>query len=497
MAISLSGFYENIAQGWKRSVSNGQREADIETGLVRGKLRAVPWEGADFTLTGLYSWRQDNSTYKPVSWRGNHDLAGLPGIQVPVKPWTYSTDYGDTSHNTHLVNVSLRGDIEVGPGTLTTTTAYARSYSALQFDPDNLANGSTYATTDTDYKSFTQELLYATEKLGRFQMTGGLFFFNSNSVMEPYFVESSGFQLWYKDNARSWTAFGEMTYDLTDRLTVSAGLRYSYEKRSSRVAMIFGPKPFSAPPLSPLGQNSWDALTPRISILYEVTPTTNIYATFSQGFKSGIFNTPGLQRAPVDQEEITAYEIGLKMDLGSKLRFNAAGFHYDYKDLQIPSVQLTNNVLSQCILNAASAKIWGAEANLSAELIRDFTLTAGVSYLDAQYQSFPNVSVNAPVSQLPALGNSVCTEPVRPTSGLCNLIINASGNAMIRAPKWSGSITALYSHEFPTGTLNLSATAYLSSEIYYEFANRIRQPGYGKINATGSWEFNNGLRFAL
>ena len=68
---------------------------------------------------------------------------------------------------------------------------------------------------------------------------------------------------------------------------------------------------------------------------------------------------------------------------------------------------------------------------------------------------------------------------------------------MIRSPKFSGSLTGAYSHEFDAGTLGLSATFYVSSKVFYEYANRIQQPSYAKLSATADCTFKNGIRIHL
>ncbi len=153
LAFSLSAYHDDVKDGWKRNLVTGQKKgAGIETGLVRGKLRFVPVEGADFTLTALYSWRNDDSSYRASIWHGNTDLAGTPGVIIPSQPWTYAVD-PDVAHDSRAEDVSLRGDIEVGPGTLTTTTAYSHSYADLTFDGDNTANGLGLNTTDTTIRA--------------------------------------------------------------------------------------------------------------------------------------------------------------------------------------------------------------------------------------------------------------------------------------------------------------------------------------------------------
>ncbi len=286
-----------------------------------------------------------------------------------------------------------------------------------------------------------------------------------------------------------------MTYDITSQLALTGGLRYSWEEKQGSVATKFGQPPLISPPLNLVGKEDWDALTPRLTLLYKVTDDTNIYATYSQGFKSGLFNTPFAQTTPIDPEEVDAYEIGMKSDVTPGLRVNAAGFYYDYKDLQVPVLESVGTVLTQRIFNAASAEIWGAEINVDWEVTQDFSMVVGGSYLHAEYSSFPVAQINVPVAELRP-GNS-CAETPAPTSGLCSVLTDVSGNQMIRTPEWSGSVTGNYHHDFAAGTLTLSGTVFYSSEVFYEFGNRVRQPAYEKLNASAGWRFDSGVQVRL
>lgn len=492
-AISLSGYYEDVADGWKTNLVTGKKKgAGLETALVRAKLRFTPWQGADFTLTGLYAVRNDETGYRTTIYQGNHDLAGTPGVIIPTRPWHYAIDHDARQENRSL-DISLRGEIEAGPGTLTTTTAFSRSRTKLRFDTSNVAEGGGFATTNGEYESWSQELVYATEQLGPVRAVAGLFFFDSQFHQQPYFVPATGFQLWFRDAGKSYAAFGEVTYDVTERFALTGGLRYSYEKRNGATAFAVGQPPFTRPALNLIGRESWDDFTPRISALFKASETTNLYATFSRGFKSGIFNVPSAQAKPVDPEKIEAFELGIKSEPAPGLRVNAAAFRYDYRNLQVPSIEQVGSVLSQRILNAASADIKGAELNIDWKATPELGLLLGASWIDAEYDSFPSASVNVPVSALPVPpGNSACTEAVKPTSGLCNVIVDASGNRMIRTPKWSGSLTANYEREFDGGALILSGTVYYSSRVYMEYSNRVSQPAYAKLNASAGWRFPNG-----
>ena len=102
---------------------------------------------------------------------------------------------------------------------------------------------------------------------------------------------------------------GEGNYDITDRLTFVAGLRYSYEDRRYQGSTE------DVQPLPLIAKAHFDAFTPRFSLKYRVADETNVYFTYSKGFKSGFINI-GSPFNVVDPEKINAYEVGYKTARG-------------------------------------------------------------------------------------------------------------------------------------------------------------------------------------
>src|SRR5439155_6128374 len=92
-------------------------------------------------------------------------------------------------------------------------------------------------------------------------------------------------------------------------------------------------------------QDSWSKFTPRATVRYEIAPRTNVYASWSKGYRSGTFN-PNPPNTAVDvwtavrPETITAYEVGFKTARRS-LRFDIAGFYYIYKDLHVSTTSVS------------------------------------------------------------------------------------------------------------------------------------------------------------
>jgi iron complex outermembrane receptor protein len=468
LAASL-GFLAEHTDGYKTNIITGRRHSPINNVDLRGKIRFDPWQGADFVFSAVYTSLIDHDSIKDVNWNGNNvsRLLGVPASQIATEPNTYS-DNLDTFLKPRSIGVSMRGTIEAGPGTITTTTAYNRQRTTLLTDGDNGPLPLAEITFDSIAKSFTQELVYATNKIGRWQATGGAFYYWNEGTMLPLDVNGGSQDIWTIDKTRAWAVFGELTFDITDRLSVIGGLRYSWEKKRAYAAFTVGA---IRPTIPLIGQKSWDSVTPRASIRYKVTDTTNAYFTYSEGFKSGAYNTVAFQATPVDPEKVKSYELGVKSNVLPNLQINGAAFWYDYSGLQIPTIQQVGAAYVQTLRNAATARIKGVEINGTWNVTDEFSLNFGGTYLHARYTHFPNAVINVPVTigGLPA--------------GNVSQQADVSGNTMIGSPEWSANATARYQMATNAGHFDASATLYYSTKVYFDVGNRVNQPSYALVNA--------------
>ena len=465
LAIGVSALYM-ASDGYTRDIYQGGRTVGgIKTFLLRGKIRFRPFEGADFTLTALRATRDDYTSLKQTNYRGNNDAAAtLPPSQIASRPWEFGGN-----ENPYILSeqnsISLRGDIEAGPGVLTTTTAYTHDKSLITSDTDNSALPTTYIRTPAFAKSFQQELIYATDPLGPVRFVAGLFYY-LNRGGQDLNVNRNATTIYQRDEAESYAAFGEVSWDVTERLNLTGGLRFSHDNQAAFATAMVGNQP---PPsvIRKLGEASWDAWTPRFSVRYKLSDRTTTYFTYSQGFKAGLFNTISFQPIPVNPEKIKAYEFGIKSDEIQDLSLTAAAFYYDYNDLQLPAFILTDGIPRQELRNAASSRIYGAELNANWRASEAFTLNLGLTYLDARYSDYPNAVINVP----------------KPTGGNSQIDTKATGNYLNRSPAWSGNVTAKYEQETSLGRFDASATLFWSTSFYFESGNRVVQPSYALLNA--------------
>ena len=210
---------------------------------------------------------------------------------------------------------------------------------------------------------------------------------------EKVFGLPKGFLIDREDSATrddTWAIFGQVDYDLTDRLTVSFGGRYSEETKQSNISGFSGgfEQVLSV-------KDTFTDFSPRLAFNFVVSDAVNLYATASKGFKSG-----GVQIAPnpdaetFDPEELWNYEVGVKADLlDRRLRLNLAAFYMDWTDLQVSFQEnlIDENgdfVLFGGVNNADSATSRGLELSATAIVAENWLVNLNLGYLDAEFDRF-------------------------------------------------------------------------------------------------------------
>lgn len=208
--------------------------------------------------------------------------------------------------------------------------------------------------------------------------------------------------------AHSYAIYGDVSYAVTDRLDLTLGLRYTYDEKDFSIFSEYqnefvipvpgvDPVPFGIiffDQFSPAAQqeDDWDSITPRAVLEYRWSDQINTYASYSEGFKAGGFNSLGLDE-PFDPENVNNYEIGLKsLWLGGRLLFNASAFYYDYDDLQILRLSGPEGTVPTFNVRNADAEGHGVELELAWRAWRSLILGLNYGYLDTEitrYNFFP------------------------------------------------------------------------------------------------------------
>lgn len=187
----------------------------------------------------------------------------------------------------------------------------------------------------------------------------------------------------YSIRNTSKAAYGQLTFTpglLDGRLSFTGGLRYTRDRREASI--------LDADPVWSTAKN-YDNLSPSFTVAFAPNPDMNIYAKLSMGYNAGSIpvraTTQAAFNTPVGDETLTSYEVGFKSEWWNRrLRFNAAAFYYDYKDLQVSDFQEGSTILT----NAGSARVTGFEVELAAVPVDGLTLSANYGYTDFQYRTF-------------------------------------------------------------------------------------------------------------
>ena len=289
-------------------------------------------------------------------------------------------------------------------------------------------------------------------------------------------------------DSRSYGAFAQTSWDATDRLALTLGLRYTLEEKAVSLAntpFTTAPGPLAAlslpvrtltPAAASFSMNDeWDAVTGTFSTSYRLNPDAMVYATVATGFKGGGYNggfgNTSLARRPFDAEEVTSYEIGAKTELGKRVRLNAAAFLADYTDFQSASFI----GLQFLVNNAEEVRVQGLEADLTAKVTDDLTLDLSATYAEATYERYTQGSCYT--------GRT----PDDPSTGACDL----SGQGLPFAPKLTATAGVQWQHSFGLTSLysRLDGTWTGEHNVTSEL-----NPNYGVQDAYGLMNFRLGLR---
>jgi iron complex outermembrane receptor protein len=479
LAGSVSAFYRSN-DGYNEDVLRGGHIGSLKSTVLRGKLLYRPLTWASFTLAASTLVNRDLSAFAGQGWNGNTEARRVnPTGYIPTRPREVALDvYPNLDVHQHAY--SLRSVFDTGAGTVTALSSFTDTVVHIRQDSD-YGPGFVGAVDPYNYHTDTRihEVNFATRQFGRFRSVTGLYYYHDYAETAPLVLYSPLFPrgiltVDVEQVTTARAAYGEGTFDITDKLSITGGVRYSKEAKDYNGARAFGST--NRLTRQPIGSRDWSAWTPRVSVQYRLTDHINSYVTYSEGFKSGGFNATSLLNAPVDPEKNLAWEAGLKSVFGWG-SLNVAAYHYDYKNLQVATLFGATSRLQ----NAASAEVKGIDANVSWNVTDHLELMSGVALTDAKYLDFKGAVVNVPKSA------AQCA-PVAAPCGNLSAFIDASGKPLIRAPKFTGNLMATYRMPAFSGELQLSANGYWNSGFSWEPNNRVRQSAYSLLGANVAWE---------
>ncbi|MCJ2178083.1 TonB-dependent receptor [Novosphingobium album (ex Hu et al. 2023)] len=353
---------------------------------------------------------------------GNDHLTWGDQFLTGDKDKTYAT--GNNFSRLKNWGLALTASLDLGAAELKSITAYRK----LDWSSAQDEDGSPLALLETSFQmkqeQFSQELQLTGEAAGgRLKYVGGLYYFVEKGNLHDFVTFPGGLLQIDGQNllkTKSYAAYANLNYELTDQLSVTFGARYTIEQKhfegfqrdvnGTFYKLVLNDQPseanrqllcavanFCYPDASdilriyPLGNNhqKFTNFSPKIGLEYRPTSDLMVYASYSKGYKSGGWTTrlttpavAGATAPSFGPEKATSWELGIKSELADrKVILNVAGFYTDYKGIQLNFQVGTSPTLA----NAGDAEIYGFEAELQARPVPALTLQAAVGYTHARY----------------------------------------------------------------------------------------------------------------
>ena len=362
------------------------------------------------------------------------------------------------------------------------------------------------------YRKMSHELRFSSPSDKRLRLIAGLFYQRQqHNIEQNYIIPGLAEDLqvpgtddvWFTKQLRvdrDYAAFGELSFDITPKLTATAGGRwYKFNNSlvgffgfgegyafggSTGISQCFGPPEVNGSPCTNLDKRVKDSgFVHRLNLTYKANDDLLLYATWSRGFRPGGVNRRSTF-PPYKADFLTNYEAGAKFSFGRGAHFNVAGYMEDWNDMQVSL--LGENGLT-VVRNVGKARITGLEADLLLRPMPGMSWSTGVSYNHAVLKEdfcFDELAAD-------------CT-----SAGLVGLdLLAEKGDKLPLTAPWKGSSQLRYEWN-----LRSSMKAHVQGVVTYEGKRkRDLRPGindiYGNMKSyaevdlgagveTGPWSFD-------
>jgi iron complex outermembrane receptor protein len=480
LGATAATFHRN---GFGENVVTGQDNYNKNVNAARISAELTP--NSDLFVRFAADRTVDNSQPR----HGYRLTPGPAPASLPPLSGVYDTRanlYSVEGHAQQVINQGSALSIEytIDP-TLTFKSISAirksESHAPIDFDSLNAVLWEAPTVYSDNQKSQEFQLAYTGAKL---QGVAGVYYMKANAFnkFDVLYNAAGGLSLLTYDDidTKTWAAYADASYSVTDTFNLSLGGRYTSDERSARIFKATYLGLAGSPPLgnaaavqfgpanTDLGKDQLNRtdkkFTPKVGLGWKLSPEHNVYATWAKGFKGGMFdprmdllasggpNTAAslAKRRGVAPEEVSSIELGLKSSLnGGRIQTNAAVFYTDYKNVQIPGSIATYdasgnvNGFAGTLTNAGKARISGLELEAIAYLTNQLSLSAMYSHIDAKYKEW-------------IVSNATGTAQV-----------NIAGSTEFQnTPKNSANVSVNY--DWPLGLMGHAGTLSLSNSVAYK-----------------------------
>lgn len=534
VAFQIAGI-SKVRDGYTNNVFNNTAVNDQDVQGFRGSLLVAPTDRLSVLLVGDVI-REDSTPGYPTPLRIDRTGTPVRPTSQPVLGDLYATNSDIDNPINNLDQNGLSATIEFAATdtlTLKSITAFRELLNLLYLDADGdvlraptpgvVPPARFHLFQDQAQWQASQEFQATGTALdGRLSFVAGAFYFfewndqQTKSVIGipaliPAGVPTGRFDLTNTADetlkTTSYAAYGSATYDVTEQLSLTVGLRWTEEtKRYTNVVLLpsgqqqvvcLGPTRLTQLAAAPCTaaqtagggltfangsgfEATWNDWTPRFVVDYQWTDGILTYVSAAKGFKGGTTSgrttsaTENFARLIGDPETNWSYEAGLKADwLDNRLRTNIAVFHNEYKGLQF-GVSLPSGGFGR--INAGDATIQGLEIEATAVPVEGLEIFGSAGFLEGEYDKW-----SAALTTCAAQGLTTLDQ-------LLNLDLK-------QAPDWSYRVGFNYSYDAgATGVFSIGADYSAKDDHFNNLCNSrgIAVQDYEFMNAQASWESPDG-----
>jgi len=489
IAVDIEGVL-NKGDGFVHNIYNGDdHEGAYDNYALRAGVKFDPTDNLSFLLRFQHSRSDD-----PTNLLGGTYVAnGRPLTIGAFIPGTVIATAPDDISNSRPVAFSNVSNVLQLTSALTLPFASLTSYTqgrwekADTFLNQDYSSLSFFALQIPIYnRTLTQEFLLASTGDSKLQWTTGIFLYDNSDQWEPisFAIDTKpgppfnplGAFTTSGTDTRSGAVFADLTYEALHNFFVTVGARYSRDEVDDPFFTELPPNGAVTATRTDVPPVKTNTVTPRAVLRYKPDDDSSLYASFSRGYKAPIVNVGGgtLTNINVAAEKIKAYEVGYKYASGP-LAVDLAGYHYDYTNLQVSSYIGTASLIN----NAASATINGGEFDVRYRVARFLELNAGANEMNAKYNNYPDAGYYAQ-----CINPAVCGAS---TGQFAVDSVNASGNQMQRAPKFTGNIGARFTQDVANGEFAFAVNDYHTSTVYFIASDEFKQGPYSLVNLRAEW----------
>ena len=443
----------NESDGEVENINPDGSDLGYEHTSGRIALRALPTDELTIDLSVTYTNEDEGGDITVPTGVINLDSQSIFGSDFKAIDELPSYPQNDSKVNRNLVElndnefsiVNLRVAYDFDGFEFKSITGLIDSSTSRAFDLDSTSVDALRRFNEYEATSFSQELRLQSTAVQEFDWTVGLFYaeddieqFNSiqagadTSYTNPNTGEvigllppiPAGFRI--NENNRvfkteSIALFGETVWHMNEQWDLTLGARYTQDDVKNEAFDRFA---FESPVLDSKGDVSFNDFSPKVVVKYTASDDLNIYASVSQGYKSGgiDFSNDGSEASNFKPEELSSYEIGFKSSLlDSRVNLSAALFYLDWTNLQVQSnfLRVPGDISSavEKTLNAAEVSATGVEFELTALLSEGLIASFSGGYLNSEFDSFDNAIIKGTTTPVSLSGESLPNTPELTLSG--------------------------------------------------------------------------------